>query len=229
MILGMETEIGGLTIRWDHRVLEPRPWTAAQSQWLAELAPTAPAGRALELCSGAGHIGLLLQRLTGRRLVMVDANPVACEFAGENARAAGVAEEELEIRHALMAEALRPDEHFPLILADPPWVPRAEISRYPDDPQLAIDGGEDGLAIALECLALIDRHLAPGGHAVLQLGTTAQADALVARQPPTRVGLVEVRDLGQGTLVHLAAASPTEAGGSVSTRSARSVVDSTPR
>lgn len=223
----METEIGGLRIRWDHRVLEPRPWTEAQSKWLAALEPTAPGGRALELCSGAGHIGLLFQRLTGRDLVMVDANPVACEYAAQNARAAGVAEESLEIRHAFMGEALRTDERFPLILADPPWVPRADVGRFPEDPVLAIDGGPDGLGLAAECLLLIDRHLSASGHAVLQVGNPGQVEALVAARPPARVQVVEVRSFQRGALVHLAA--PAEAGGSESTRSASDVVASTPR
>lgn len=229
MICVMETEIGGLTIRWDHRVLEPRPWTEAQSQWLASLEPTAPEGPALELCSGAGHIGLVFQRLTGRRLVMVDANPAACELAVENARAAGVPESDLDVRHALMSEALGADERFPLVLADPPWVPSAEITRFPDDPSLAIDGGPEGLDLAVECLALIDRHLADGGHAVLQVGDAAQVDSLVAAHPPARVRVVEVRTFERGALAHLATTAPTEAGGSVSTRSASAVVDSTPR
>lgn len=205
MIWAMETEIGGLTIRWDHRVLEPRPWTEAQSTWLASLEPTAPPGPALELCSGAGHIGLVFQRLTGRHLVMVDANPVACEYAAANARAAGVPRDSLEIRNAFMADALADDERFPLVLADPPWVPRAEVGRFPDDPRTAIDGGPDGLGLAAECLGLIDRHLSPAGHAVLQVGDRAQAYALLAAHPPQRVQVGEVRSYERGALVHLTA------------------------
>lgn len=203
MILAMETEIGGLRITWDERVLEPRPWTAAQSEWLAELAGGTPAGPALELCSGAGHIGLVFAVRTGRRLVMVDANPVACELAVQNARTAGVPEDDLEVRLGLMAEVLEPDERFPLILADPPWVPRPEIGRYPDDPVLAIDGGPEGLDVAAECLTLIDRHLADGGHAVLQLGTAQQMEELLRREPPSRVEVREVRTFERGVLVRL--------------------------
>ncbi|WP_110180395.1 methyltransferase domain-containing protein [Nocardioides solisilvae] len=196
-----ESVVGGLRIAWDGRVLEPRPWTAAQAEWLAELSPQAPEGPALELCSGAGHIGLLLQRLTGRDLVMVDANPVACEFAAANAAAAGLAP---EVRNGWMDEVLAPDERFALVCADPPWVPRAEITRYPQDPELAIDGGPDGLDVAALCVALIDRHLADGGHAVLQLGTAEQVDALLAANPPQRLRLDGVRTFERGVLAHLA-------------------------
>ena len=33
----MKTSFGSLTISYDDRVLEPRPWTADQSHWAAEI------------------------------------------------------------------------------------------------------------------------------------------------------------------------------------------------
>ena len=71
---------------------------------------------------------------------------------------------------------LRPDEQFALVLADPPWVPSADTGRFPDDPLLAIDGGDDGLAVAWACVAAAAAQLLPGGSALLQLGTSAQAE-----------------------------------------------------
>lgn len=207
MIHGMETLIGGLTIRWDHRVLEPRPWTVAQPQWLADLSPSAPDGPALELCSGAGHLGLVLQQLCKRHLVMVDVNPVACDFAAGNALSAGL---DVEIRNAPMSEALAPDERFALVLADPPWVPHDKVSRFPEDPEVAVDGGPRGLDLAVECLAIVDRHLLPGGHAVLQLGTPEQVEELMADHGPSRVELVEVRRFEGGVLAHLAASGSAD-------------------
>ena len=70
---------GPLTIAFDERVLRPREWTAAQSAWAADLMTSAPDGPVLELCSGAGHIGLLAVLLSSRPLVCVDASSVACD------------------------------------------------------------------------------------------------------------------------------------------------------
>ena len=78
-------EFGGLQIAYDARVLEPRSWTAMQSRWAAELVSDVPDARIVELCSGAGHIGLLAASLSGASLVCVDVDPVACAFAGANA------------------------------------------------------------------------------------------------------------------------------------------------
>ncbi|GAB2874268.1 methyltransferase domain-containing protein [Nocardioides pacificus] len=199
-----ELEFGGLRIRWDRRILEPRPWTIAQPEWLASLSRDAPEGPALEVCSGAGHMGLALARLTGRDLVQVDVDPVACGFARDNAADAGIP---VDLRCAPMDEAVEPGEMFALILADPPWVRRADVGTFPEDPVLAIDGGDLGLDLARSCLALADAHLAPGGHAVLQLGTAAQMHELWAELAHAlpRLELVEVRSFERGALAHLRA------------------------
>ena len=169
--------LGGLDIAYDDRVLRPRAWTAAQSEWAADLLATAPDGPVLELCTGAGHIGLLAILGNARRLVAVDADPVACDYARANAAAAGLADR-VEVRHSVLDEALAPGELFPLIIADPPWVPSDRTSDHPEDPLPAIDGGEDGLAVARGCLEVARAHLTPDGVLLLQLGNRDQATAL---------------------------------------------------
>ena len=186
---------GPLTIAFDDRVLRPREWTAAQSEWAAELMRPAPDGPVLELCAGAGHIGLLAVAASKRRLVCVDANPVACDFARDNARDAGMADR-VEVREARLETALADDEIFPVVIADPPWVPRAETGRFPEDPLSAIDGGDDGLDVARACLRVVADHRAPGGSAVLQLGTVAQATAL-AREECFTDGTLTMPELRQ--------------------------------
>ena len=194
---------GSLQIRYDDRVLEPRPWTTAQSAWAAELIEQAPEGDVLELCTGAGHIGLLAIAGSDRRLVAVDASPTAAEHAADNAAAAGLAGQ-VEVRLGQLDEVLDADERFAVVIADPPWVPRAETGRFPQDPLLAIDGGDDGLDVARLCLEVISHHLVPGGAAVLPLGTLEQASALgdrVAEGGVLRTG--EVREHEGGVLVRL--------------------------
>lgn len=170
--------LGGLDISYDDRVLQPRPWTAAQSAWAAVLLETAPPGPVLELCTGAGHIGLLAILANDRRLVAVDADPVACDYARRNADAAGLSDR-VEVRQAALEEALAPGELFPVAIADPPWVPSARTGDHPDDPLFAIDGGTDGLAVARRCLAVARDHLVPGGVLLLQLGTATQVADLL--------------------------------------------------
>lgn len=172
-------DFDGLRIAFDTRVLRPRPWTAEQSRWAAQLLPDLPPGPVLELCSGAGHIGLAAVAASDRPMVCVDADPVAIDFARDNARAAGLAHR-VEYRLGPMDDVLRPGETFGLILADPPWVTSDDIGRYPEDPPFAIDGGPDGLDVARRCWAVIEEHLHDEGQALLQLGSVDQVAALVS-------------------------------------------------
>ena len=198
-------EIGGLSFGYDERVLEPRPWTAGQSAWAAELLHDLPLGPVLELCSGAGHIGLLAVRSHDRRLVQVDASEAACEFARLNAENAGLADR-VVVRCGPMQEAVLPDERFPLVLADPPWVPTSDVEDFPDDPVAAIDGGEQGVDVALACVAVAGHALTPAGACLLQLGTAEQVDEVASYLGDRedlflRVG--EVRTFERGLVVRI--------------------------
>lgn len=195
-----------LTIAYDHQVLQPRPWTEAQSAWAAELLAEAPDGPVLELCAGVGHIGLGAVQDSSRELVMVDFNPVAQRFAQHNAVVNHMADR-IEFRLARMEEALESAECFGLIIADPPWVRSTEISRFPADPVLAIDGGDDGLELARICVELIDQHLADGGSALLQLGSTEQVQLIAQHTEQLGDGAIRVKEtqtFDDGLIVRLA-------------------------
>jgi methylase of polypeptide subunit release factors len=179
-----EVAFGPLTIRYDERVLSPRPWTVLQASWAADLLPGLPPGEVLELCCGAGQIGLLAASGADRDLVLVDADPQACAYArsnAEQARAQGLGPRgDVHVRHGRLEEALQADERFALVLADPPWVRTAQVSDHPGDPAAAIDGGADGLDVVRDCLAVIDRHLLPGGASIVQVADEEQVDAVAA-------------------------------------------------
>ena len=168
---------GGLRITGAPSVLVPRDWTTAQAVWASELLQHRPTGPILELFTGSGQIGLLAATLSGRPLVAVDLNPDAASCARENASRAGIAHL-VDVRCADIESALTADETFPLIIADPPWVPHHRIHHFPQDPPLAIDGGEDGLRLARTCVRVIAEHLQPRGAALLQLGSREQVDQL---------------------------------------------------
>lgn len=199
---------GPLLIEYDERVLRPREWTRTQSAWASELLADLAEGPVLELCTGAGHIGLLAVHGHRRRLVAVDVDRHACAWARRNATAHGI---DAEIRHGPMSRMVAADERFPLILADPPWVPSDRVRAYPEDPERAIDGGADGLDLARECVRLIGRHLASGGVALLQLGTREQVAGLRGNIERAGLETFESRETpGRGVLVALRSAPHRE-------------------
>ena len=179
-------DFGPVRIAYDETVIEPRPWTVHQSEWAAEVARDLGHGPILELCSGAGQIGLAAAVLSGRDLVQVDASPDACRLARANADAAGHGRR-VEVRNAPIAVALGEAERFPLVLADPPYIPTHQVEDF-DDPRHAIDGGDDGMEFLVDCCVLAVRHLVSGGVLSVQLWGSHQAANLRRRLPQ---GLVE--------------------------------------
>jgi methylase of polypeptide subunit release factors len=185
-------DFGPLVVSFDDRVLRPRPWTMLQASWAAELSPDLPHGPVLELCSGAGHIGQAAAALTGRSIVQVDVDPHACETAEANA-AANLPGGRVEVRCGDLDAVLGADERFSLVLADPPYLPRDEVDDWPDDPDHAIDGGDDGLELLRRCLTVAGLHVAPGGAVLLQTLGREQVESVGAELEAAGLQLVDVR------------------------------------
>ena len=206
---------GPIDVQYDARVLTPRPWTLLQSRWAAELAADQEPGPILELCAGAGQIGLAAAALSGRDLVQVEADPVAAGYARRNAVAAGL-DARVQVRNAPMQHALAADERFPVIVADPPYLPSVDVARWPDDPVTAIDGGPDGLDLTRLCLRLADAHLTAAGALLLQVAGAAQArDVVTLLAAPGGPGLRPVttrqHDPERAVMLLRRAAAPTAA------------------
>ncbi len=188
---------GPIDVAFDGTVLRPRPWTLAQSEWAAELSA---GGREpmLEVGCGAGHIGLAAAVLGGARLVQVDRDPAACRWARRNAEANGCGAQ-VEQRCGPVQEVLAVGERFGVVVADPPYVPSADVQLYPDDPVGAIDGGPDGLDSARSFLAGVVDHIGPGGSVVIQVRGLAQVDQMekwLARPASPALAVVESRSYG---------------------------------
>jgi release factor glutamine methyltransferase len=186
---------GPLDIEYDERVLVPRPWSLVQSVWAAELICGAEHGPLLELFAGAGHIGLAAAVLADVDLVQVELDSVAAGYARRNAARAGRADR-VEVRVGSIAATLRPDETFRVIIADPPYLPSAEVRSWPDDPVRAIDGGPDGLDLIRLCLDVVEPHLQPSGRLLLQLAGPDQAGQvcdLLGTRPEGTLEMVDER------------------------------------
>ena len=90
----------------------------------------------------------------------------------------------VQVRCLPLDTALVEGETFAVAIADPPWVTSAAVQQFPEDPTLAIDGGEDGLQVARACVAAVRDHLDVGGRLLVQLGDEQQAGLLVAGLGP---------------------------------------------
>lgn len=193
-------DFDGIAVAYDESVLEPRAWTVLQSRWAEELLRQAPPGPVLELCAGAGQIGLRAVRDVDRMLVCVDLDSSACAFARANAERNGLTDR-VEVREGPVLGTVGAAERFALVIADPPWVPRSRVGDHPRDPVLAIDGGGDGLGPARDCLLAAAACLDPEGSLLLQLGDADQVDRLATALAAAGLRPAEMRQGARGVVV----------------------------
>ncbi len=163
-------EFCGRTFKSDARALIPRP----ETEQLVERALTYTSlNSILDVATGSGVIPLTLA--LERPDAMINATDISSDaltLARENAVLLGV--DRIVFHEAdLIPESLRQNS-FDLITANLPYIPSAEIStlsrEVQHDPQLALDGGADGLDLVRRLAPLAYECLTPGGHLLLEIG-----------------------------------------------------------
>jgi release factor glutamine methyltransferase len=169
-ILG-RAEFWSLPFRVGPAVLIPRPDTEVLVE--EALRRVRADGTILDVGTGSGAVAIALaSELPAARLVGIDVSEVALQVATENARHNGVAERVDLLRIDL---ACLPAGPFDLIVANPPYIPAAEMAGLmPEvrdhEPVLALAGGDDGL----DCYRLLAgqaaTRLQPGGWLLVEVG-----------------------------------------------------------
>ncbi len=168
-------------------VLDPRPDTESVAALALSLvaARRNEALRLLDLGSGSGALlCALLAELPKAFGVAVDLSQPALLATRTNLARCGLSAR-AAILQGLWGRSL--GSTFDLVVSNPPYVKSDEIDRLsPEvrlhDPQLALDGGVDGLGSIREIAADLPRLLAPGGVVVLEvgLGQARETAALLA-------------------------------------------------
>jgi len=157
-------------------VLVPRPETELVVELALELCPLGQARRVLDLGTGSGAIALAIAAERPHAHVTgVDVSAAALAVAAHNSRKHGLPG--VRWRAGSWFDAV-PDEHFDLIIANPPYVACDDpaLARLAAEPVLALTAGPTGLeALA----AIIDRaasHLNRPGWLLLEHGDTQAAE-----------------------------------------------------
>lgn len=145
-------------------VYVPRIQSEELARRAAALLPEA--GRAVDLCTGAGAVAAHLMAHDPTAAVIgfdLDVRAAAC--ARGNGVPAAVADLAAPVRHA----------DFDVVTAVAPYVPTGELRLLPADvqhyePRLALDGGVDGLDLVRRVIAAARQLLRPGGWLLLEIG-----------------------------------------------------------
>lgn len=143
-------EFLGRTFRTDKRALIPRPETEQLCEMLVEeAAKSTPPALVLDVGTGSGVIALTLAgEWPEAQVEAVDVSEDALTLAGENAVQLGLQERVRFHRSDLLAGV---EGEFDLIVANLPYIPRADLAalqrEVQHDPALALDGGAIGSEI----------------------------------------------------------------------------------
>ncbi|WP_435060857.1 putative protein N(5)-glutamine methyltransferase [Amycolatopsis thermoflava] len=166
----------GLRIHVEPGVFVPRRRTERLVEEAVRLAPPRPV--AVDLCCGSGALGAALAaELDLAELHAADLDPAAVRCARRNVPG--------EVHEGDLYEALPAGlrGRVDLLVVNVPYVPTDAVALMPPEarlhePQLALDGGADGLDIARRVVAGAPDWLAPGGHLLIET-SERQAPALV--------------------------------------------------
>jgi len=166
----------------------------------------------LDLCCGVGALGVALRaRLGGAELHAADIDPAEVRSARVNVGATGhVYEGDL---YAPLPDTLR--GRVDLLLANAPYVPTAELGFMPSEARehehvVALDGGDDGLAIHRRVIIGAPAWLTAGGRLLIEV---SDAQARVAAALMEEAGLsarigTEEDDDGDDTTVVIGTKRP---------------------
>ncbi|MDA0352386.1 MAG: peptide chain release factor N(5)-glutamine methyltransferase [Chloroflexi bacterium] len=172
-ILG-QREFYGLTFEVGDGALVPRP----ETETLVEAALAAirehPRNRRLvrvaDIGTGTGIVAIAVARhAPSVKMFAVDASTAALQWAGKNRRRLGPMERVVLLTGDLLAPLSEP---LDVLLANLPYVPTEEYETLPDEirahePELAVDGGDDGLDIYRRFAEQLPAHLVDDTYAVL--------------------------------------------------------------
>ncbi len=146
-----EWEFYGLTLEIDRNVLIPRTDTEILAEAAMEFARSMERCRMLDLCTGSGCIGLAVAANTpGCRALLGDLSEAALGVCRRNVRRCGLTDRVKAETLDALAPPPRGIGTFDCIACNPPYIPRTDMETLDRsvknfEPQLALDGGEDGL------------------------------------------------------------------------------------
>src|SRR5262245_3749117 len=155
----------GLEVRVSPGVYVPRWQTEPLALLAASLLP--PDGVAVDLCTGAGAIAMVLAATAPKaRVLATDTDPLAVACARSN----GVDASQGSLDEPLPGSL---EGLVDVITAVPPYVPTGELGFLPRDvqahePLAALDGGPDGTDVLVEIVRRSPPWLRPGGTLFLE-------------------------------------------------------------
>ncbi len=164
----------GRAFRTDQRALIPRPETEILVEIALKMIRAQPSSRnrLLDVGTGSGVLAITLAlECSSLSVVGSDVSPLALNLARENAEEQGLERRIEWIESDLLKSVTGP---FDFLVANLPYIPTAELpklaSEVQRDPQIALDGGPDGLSVIRRLVQDAPNVLTGGAFVILEVG-----------------------------------------------------------
>lgn len=179
-ILG-ETEFVNCRIQINPFVLIPRPETEILVEVLLDIMGRWDKGKTIQVLdvgTGSGNIAIALAKnFSSCYVTALDVSSAALDVARKNARLNDVFDKinfiEADMRN-FFSSRVNGMGGFDIIVSNPPYIPTRELAHLPMDvrqePDLALDGGEDGLTYIQFLLCHGPEWLAQDGYLACEIG-----------------------------------------------------------
>ena len=162
-------EFYGLTFSVTPEVLIPRPDT----ETLVDLAIERGPSTIVDMGTGSGCIAIALAvHLPDAQITAIEVSPAALAIAQSNAERHGVADRV----QLMVGDVFSPRPGLvDMIVSNPPYILSSEMPTLPvsvrnHEPQVALDGGMDGLTIIRQLVNQAPAVLRPGGSLLIEIG-----------------------------------------------------------
>lgn len=154
-------------------VLVPRPETELLVDQAVARTQTLNSPQILDIGTGSGIIAISIALLVPQSQVLaVDISQSAINIARENAGRLKV-NDQLSFLQSNMFASI-PEQKFDLICSNPPYIPSGDLKKLEREvllePQIALDGGSDGLDFYRILTNEAPRYLHKGGALIVEIG-----------------------------------------------------------
>lgn len=135
----------------------------------------------LDLCTGSGAIAISIAKyINNTKIYAIDISSKALEIAKKNAELNGV-KNNIEFIESNLFTKIK-NRKFDIIVSNPPYIETKNLRLLPKDvqnePQIALDGGKDGLDFYREILENAYKYLNPQGYICLEIGYNQKKSVL---------------------------------------------------
>lgn len=195
-ILG-DKEFFGHTFHVEEGVLVPRPDTEILVETTIDLIKRYNLKSCIDMCTGTGCISISIKKSHPEiNVTATDISPVAEKVFSINNNK--LTNGEIEFVHSNLFDNLK-DRKFDIIATNPPYLTKEETAERMLDrwkePELALDGGDDGLDLIRTIIKDAKEHLNPGGWLLIEAGPDQMSEMKKEMQKNSYHGIIILQDI----------------------------------